>query len=207
MKSAPLEHHPMTDEQRIDLHPDLKVMTEDLGNVVSLLRACYGATDMVVIRAEEATGAAQDSSGPVNCDKRAATAIADEARRRVLLVDDEWPVRAFVATILQREGFEVIEAGDGLEAFGLLQQMSGAVDVLVTDVRMPRMTGIELVEKTKAELFAMPVVYISGDPLKDRLHDPSSRVIFLQKPFRAQAMLDAIKAVIADSVSVSGFGA
>ena len=137
----------------------------------------------------------------------AATAMVEEGRRRVLLVDDEWPMRVFVARILQREGFEVMEASDGLDAFGLLQQMSGAVDVLVTDVRMPRMTGIELVQKIKAELPGMPVVYISGDTLEDRLHDPSSRVVFLQKPFRPQAMLDAIRAVTADPGAARRFGA
>jgi DNA-binding response OmpR family regulator len=129
--------------------------------------------------------------------RRAAVSTTDRAPRKVLLVDDELPVRAFVAKILQREGFEVIEAADGLDALGLFRQMSGAVDVLVTDVRMPRMMGTELVEKVKAELTAMPVVYMSGEPLEDRLHNPSSRVIFLQKPFRPQAMVDAITALIA----------
>lgn len=105
-------------------------------------------------------------------------AVTNGARQRVLLVDDELPVRTFIAKVLQREGFETLEAGDGLEALGMLQQISGDVDVLVTDVKMPRMTGIELVEKVNTEFPGVPVVYISGEPLKDRLHDPSRRAVF-----------------------------
>ena len=134
-------------------------------------------------------------------------AVTDGARQRVLLVDDELPVRTFIAKILQREGFEILEAGDGLDALAVLQQMSGDVDVLVTDIKMPRMTGIELVEKVKAEFPGVPVVYISGEHLQEQLHNPSRRVVFLQKPFRPQAMLDAIRAVTADSGAALGFGA
>jgi len=134
-------------------------------------------------------------------------AVTDGARQRVLLVDDELPVRTFIAKILQREGFEILEAGDGLDALAVLQQMSGDVDVLVTDIKMPRMTGIELVEKVKAEFPGVPVVYISGEHLQEQLHNPSRRVVFLQKPFRPQAMLDAIRAVTADSGAMRGYGA
>jgi len=137
----------------------------------------------------------------------ALAAVTDGARQRVLLADDELPVRAFIAKVLQREGFEILEAVDGLDALGLLQQMRGDVDVLVTDVKMPRMNGVELVEKARSEFPGIAVVYISGEQLKDRLHNPSRRVIFLQKPFRPQAMLDAIRAVTADSGAVRGFGA
>ena len=131
-------------------------------------------------------------------------AVTDGARQRVLLVDDELPVRTFIAKALQREGFEILEAGDGLDALGVLQQISGDVDVLVTDIKMPRMSGLELVEKVKAEFPGVPVVYISGEHLQEQLHNPSRRVVFLQKPFRPQAMLDAIRAVTADSGAVRG---
>ncbi len=134
-------------------------------------------------------------------------AVTDGARQRVLLVDDELPVRTFIAKALQREGFEILEAGDGQDALGVLQQMGGDVDVLVTDIKMPRMTGIELVEKVKTEFPGVPVVYISGEHLKEQLHNPSKRVVFLQKPFRPQAMLDAIRAVTADCGAVRGFSA
>jgi hypothetical protein len=55
----PMENHPMTEEQRCYLDHDLKEMMEDLENIANLLRACYGATDTSVIRAEEASGAVQ----------------------------------------------------------------------------------------------------------------------------------------------------
>ena len=134
-------------------------------------------------------------------------AMAERSRPKVLLVDDEQAIRFFVSRILQREGFDVLEASDGCDACSLLRRIPGSVDLLVTDVRMPRMTGIELVETVKVESPAMPVVYISGDPLHDQLHDPSSRVVFLQKPFRPQAILDAIRAVTSQCQAERAFGA
>ena len=59
MESDLIEHHPMTEEQRRYLDYDLRAMMENLENAANLLGACYGATDMTVIRAEEATGAVQ----------------------------------------------------------------------------------------------------------------------------------------------------
>jgi hypothetical protein len=59
MESVDMEHHPVTEEQRRYLDQDLKAATQNLENIASVLRGCYGETDRTVIRAEEATGAVQ----------------------------------------------------------------------------------------------------------------------------------------------------
>jgi two-component system cell cycle sensor histidine kinase/response regulator CckA len=133
--------------------------------------------------------------------------VNTQAQQKVLLVDDEWSVRVYVANVLQGDGFDVLEAADGVDALALLLQMRGAVDVLVTDVQMPRMTGIDLVEKVKTEFPSIPVVYISGDHLTKELHNPSHCVVFVQKPFRPRAILDAVRSVIPIAEASSGFGA
>jgi CheY-like chemotaxis protein len=115
-----------------------------------------------------------------------------------LLVDDEKALRAYLAMILEREGFQVLEADDGMDALALLRRLSGMVDVLVTDVSMPRMTGIELVSVVKTEFPAIPVIYVSGSGLRDGLHNPRGRVMFLQKPFAPQAVRDAVRALTAE---------
>lgn len=54
-----MEHHPMTEEQRRSLDQDLKATMRTLESLTNVFRACYGGTDMTVLRAEEATGAVQ----------------------------------------------------------------------------------------------------------------------------------------------------
>ena len=120
-----------------------------------------------------------------------------------LLVDDEQPVRGYVSAVLRQGGFEVVEAADGTDALAMVQRMHGTVDVLVTDIKMPHMTGIELVRAVKNEYPGIPVVYISGESLREELHNPRTRVAFLQKPFGPGAILSAIRTVIAPACAVS----
>lgn len=114
-----------------------------------------------------------------------------------LLVDDERALRAYVSMVLQRGGFQVLEAGDGLDALTLLRGVRGAVNVLITDVKMPRMSGIELVEVVKTDFPDIPVVYVSAEGLRDRLDNPLGHITFLQKPFGPQAILEAVRSVTA----------
>jgi CheY-like chemotaxis protein len=123
-----------------------------------------------------------------------------------LLVDDDAGVRTYVSNVLRREGFSVVLAGDGIDALAQVKAMRGAVDVLVTDNRMPRMTGIELVATIKTEFPHIPVVFISGEPLRDTLHYPNGRFVFLQKPFGPKAMLEAVRSVSKPISSASGNG-
>jgi two-component system, cell cycle sensor histidine kinase and response regulator CckA len=129
-------------------------------------------------------------------------------RQIALLVDDDQAPRAFVSAVLRQGGYEVVEAANGTDALSIVRRMRGTVDVLVTDINMPRMTGIELVRAVKADFPAIPVVYISGEALREELHNPPSREVFLQKPFGSPAILDAVRTVIepahATSQSCSG---
>jgi CheY-like chemotaxis protein len=112
-----------------------------------------------------------------------------------LLVDDEQPLRTYLSEVLRLEGFAVLEAVDGLDALSLLRSVRGNVDLLITDINMPRMNGIELVQAVKAEFPDIPVVYISALGLRDGLHDPRKRMVFLQKPFAPQAIREAVRVV------------
>ena len=130
--------------------------------------------------------------------------VEKTTRRTVLIVDDEASVRAYLKTVLQREGIQVLEAGDGLDALTLLRRRGGVVDVLVTDIKMPRMTGTELVKAIKAEFPDIPVVYISGEPLKQELHDPLRRVVFLEKPFVPITMIETLRGLMLEPASSRG---
>ena len=79
----------------------------------------------------------------------------------ILLVDDEDSIRVFVKAILVRQ-YDVLEAANGNEALAIVKRVNGAVDLLVTDIRMPGMNGYELAEVVRRSYPSLPVVYISG---------------------------------------------
>ncbi len=81
--------------------------------------------------------------------------------KRLLLVDDNAPLRELVCEVLRDDGFEVVTAGDGAEALDLLRR-GDAFDVVVLDDEMPRLTGRQLLSLLRAEGCQMPVVLVSG---------------------------------------------
>jgi PAS domain S-box-containing protein len=93
-----------------------------------------GTTVTVVLRGAE--GMASESTGPV--------AAVTGGRERILLVEDEPTLRAGTARLLAHYGYEVLVANDGLEALEVLDREVGAIDLVLSDVAMPRMRGDEL---------------------------------------------------------------
>jgi two-component system cell cycle sensor histidine kinase/response regulator CckA len=113
----------------------------------------------------------------------------------ILLVEDEPVVRALAREILEDAGYAVIEAQDGAEGLERAGDVSG-IDLLVTDVVMPRMSGPELAQALTQRRPGLPVLYMSGyvgDAL-DHLgvEDAASRTL-LQKPFTADGLLRRVR--------------
>lgn len=106
---------------------------------------------------------------------------------RVLLVEDEANVRAFARRVLERHGYRVVEASDGVEALAVWEASREPVDVLVTDVVMPRMSGRALADELRARRPSLPVLLMSGYADSELAHDgglpPATE--FLPKPFAA----------------------
>jgi two-component system, cell cycle sensor histidine kinase and response regulator CckA len=129
---------------------------------------------------------------------------AEEDRRNrrgstVLLVEDEPSVRTLARKILEREGYRVVEAGDGEEALRKLEEQPETTDLVLTDVVMPRMSGIELAERLGEARPELPVIFMSGysdRPLEGRggLRGP---MVLVEKPFSSQTLLRSVQRALA----------
>jgi CheY-like chemotaxis protein len=83
-------------------------------------------------------------------------------RGNVLLVEDELAVRKIVERALERAGFEVISAGSPDEALQRAPELKGQLTAIVSDIVMPQMNGLELVERLRPLIGPVPVLFISG---------------------------------------------
>jgi two-component system, NtrC family, C4-dicarboxylate transport response regulator DctD len=114
---------------------------------------------------------------------------------RVLVVDDDQHVRRFTSLMLGLEGFEVVEAGGGLEARRLFE--AEPVDVVVTDLYMPGENGAELVGDLRLRDRNLPIVIVSGVGSTDAALTGAVRelgdVEAVYKPFSSDALVAAIR--------------
>ena len=87
--------------------------------------------------------------------------------KTVLVAEDEASIRDFIVINLQRSGYEVLEAGDGLEALHIYDERNGEVDVALLDIMMPQMDGIDTIRELKKDVqFHIPVIALTADVTK-----------------------------------------
>jgi two-component system cell cycle sensor histidine kinase/response regulator CckA len=119
----------------------------------------------------------------------------------VLLVEDEDPVRTFGARALRNKGYKVIEAESGEEALEVIRRTEERIDLLITDVVMPRLDGPGLVREMREIRSDIKVIFISGyaeDAFRQRL-DRDRNIDFLSKPFSLKQLAGKVKDVIGSS--------
>jgi signal transduction histidine kinase len=117
----------------------------------------------------------------------------------ILLVEDEGTVRELAARVLRGQGYTVLEAGDGLEALQVIEQEhSTRIDLLVTDVVMPRLGGGELAERLIAMRPGIRVLFTSGYTEDTVLHAGqfATGTHFLHKPFSPAALAQKVRAIL-----------
>lgn len=146
---------------------------------------------------DEATPALFSSGATAAASVQRGTADAEGAGATVLLADDDAQMRRLVRTVLEREGFAVIEAVDGLDTLEAIQ--TKAIDLVLLDHDMPRLTGLGVLEELRASVAtaSLPVIMLTA-----RTDDTESQALelgaqdYLTKPVQPRSLVARVKAVL-----------
>jgi CheY-like chemotaxis protein len=131
----------------------------------------------------------------ISVDRSARPVMTAAGRETILLVEDEEGVRELARDILRANGYKVLEARNGNEALLITERHQGPLDLLLTDVVMPRMSGCELAERLGPLRSDLSVLYMSGytDDAVIRHGAFGSGTAFLQKPFTPAALAQRVR--------------
>lgn len=132
-----------------------------------------------------------------------AAALRDEPREwrgngTVLVADDEPAIQAMTRALLERVGFRVLTASDGMEAVDLCTEHAEEITLLLIDINMPRLSGMEAVLRIRYTIPRIPVLFMSGysrDEVMGRF-GRQPHTDFVQKPFRSDDLVSAIRRVM-----------
>jgi len=121
-------------------------------------------------------------------------ADAPGAGKTVLVVDDHAPTRMTIARMLEAGGFAVRTADSAADALDRLERESDEIDMVLSDVTMPGMSGIDLSYKIRETYPMLPVAIVSGDVSElERSIIGRSDVPFIKKPFHAESLYSAVR--------------
>ena len=112
-----------------------------------------------------------------------------------LVVDDNGSVRAYVKGVLETEGFRALEADDGELALELVRKIGTDIELIISDIKMPKLDGIQLANSVRAEFPKIPIILISG--YTDVALENQPGVEFIPKPFLLSTLLNIVRKMIA----------
>jgi len=162
------------------------IVQQSKASITVLSEPGQGATFRVLFPAAPAgkTGASEPIAPPPSA-----------GTETILLAEDEAGVRGYVRHVLERNGYRVAEASNGLEAMDVIHSFPVPIDLLLTDVVMPECGGVELAEHFSGVYPGVPVLFMSG--YNDRLWMEGDQAVnFIQKPFSSPALLARIRELL-----------
>jgi two-component system cell cycle sensor histidine kinase/response regulator CckA len=117
----------------------------------------------------------------------------------LLVVEDDVRVRRFMARILKENGFRLIEATGAAEALEILRTEADAIDLVITDIVMPRMGGLDLAAELERSYPDLRILYVSGYAASVAVAGIAQRSphLVLLKPFTAEILLDSVRRLCA----------
>lgn len=124
-----------------------------------------------------------------------AVRVSPRARRWMILAEDDTEVLELLSSIFRADGFDVACARDGAQLLQLLEQARAnehLPDIIITDHRMPKMTGLEAASVLKDAELAVPIIVITAAPRELEATDEESVDIVFRKPFDADDLRTAV---------------
>jgi two-component system, cell cycle sensor histidine kinase and response regulator CckA len=186
--------------------PEVAAHPPRLTPAAPMIRARVGEADAVRVAARAGAISMEPPAGGTPCAEPAipsgdgALIEAGEAgSTTVLIADDEASLRTAASRVLRAGGYRVLEAANGIEALALASASPGRVDVLLTDVVMPGMGGVDLVARLSKLDPAIRVVYMSGYPQShlEAMGGLAGKHAFVDKPFGLDTLLAAVQGALA----------
>lgn len=137
----------------------------------------------------------------------AATVLKEPPKTRILLVEDDDALRLTLRRSLERAGYETVEAAHGREALARLAE--GPVDLVITDIVMPEMEGVELILQLRRSHPRLPVIAMSGGGRTGgdeylKLARAGGAAKLLAKPFKPEQLLLAVREVLSSPDPATG---
>ena len=114
----------------------------------------------------------------------------------ILLAEDTQEVRQLMVAVLRQNGYEVLDAPDGMSALEIAGRYRGLIDLLITDVNMPRLDGPGLCDRLRQMRPGIKALFVSGAAAKHKL-DGAHDMAFLAKPFTAYHLLQSTQRLLA----------
>ena len=126
------------------------------------------------------------------------TSPAPRGQETIILVEDDHSVRALSRQVLARHGYVVLEASNGAEAIRMCQQYPGTIDLLVSDVVMPLMSGLQVAQRLREMRPAIKMLFVSGypDDALDAHGVLKAEITLLPKPFTPSALANKVRSVL-----------
>ena len=124
--------------------------------------------------------------------------IEQSGGETILVVEDETTLRRLLCFLLERQGYKVYEARDGAEAVEIFRQQTSAIHLVVSDITMPRMGGIELKRKATALRPDVKFLFMSGDSEEviEQVQTVAQTCAFLEKPFLPQDLVSKVQGLL-----------
>jgi two-component system cell cycle sensor histidine kinase/response regulator CckA len=165
---------------------------EDKGTIFQIYLPRMVETAKAVAQ-EEAEAASYQPSAAAAAAKKEMTDLT--GRGRILLVEDEEALRALSARTLVARGFEVVEAGSGVEALQIIDEDENEIDLVVSDVVMPEMDGPTLLKEMRKRNSKTRIIFVSGyaEEAFAKNMPEGEEFAFLPKPFSMKQLVEAVK--------------
>lgn len=119
----------------------------------------------------------------------------------ILLVEDDEQVRGFVRTLLVKDGYKVLEAADGMEGLEVAARHEGPIDLLVSDMLLPELSGFDLAQQLQPRYPNMKVLFMTGYVEGDIVQRCTVELgaSFLDKPFQPNVLLSHVRGAVSAS--------